>query len=98
MDSNKWKYDFMFATDIFEKLNEINVVLQGKEVLVNNLYLHVKAFQTKLSLFCRKIEAKNCCYFPLLERKYLKILFKRSWIESMLREKNLTGDSRTSRK
>ena len=69
MESKEWKYDFMFAVDILEMLNELNVKLQGKGLLAHELYMHVKIFHTKLSLFCRQMEAKSFCHFPLLGKE-----------------------------
>ena len=69
MESKEWKYDFMFAVDILEMLNELNMKLQGKGLLAHELYMHVKTFQTKLSLFCRQMEAKSFCHFPLLGKE-----------------------------
>ena len=44
---------FAFATDIMQKINELNKELQGKEIFARDLYLKVKSFQTKLTLFCK---------------------------------------------
>ena len=41
MESKEWKYDFMFAVDILEMLNELNVKLQGKGLLAHELYIRV---------------------------------------------------------
>ena len=51
--NTKWKSDFAFATDIIQKINELNEELQGKGVFAHNLYLKVKSFQTKLTLFAK---------------------------------------------
>ena len=50
--NTEWMSDFAFATDIMQKINELNKKLQGKEVFAYDLYLEeVKSFQTKLTLF-----------------------------------------------
>ncbi|XP_052829707.1 zinc finger BED domain-containing protein 5-like [Octopus bimaculoides] len=41
MDCDEWKYELMFAADVFEKLNELNVKLQRKELLAHEMYKHV---------------------------------------------------------
>ena len=51
MESEEWVCDFAFAVDIMQKLNELNTKLQGKGVFAHELYLEVKAFQSKLKLF-----------------------------------------------
>ena len=50
--------DFVFATDIMQKMNELNKKLQGKEVFAHDLYLEVKLFQTKLTLFGKQMSNK----------------------------------------
>ena len=49
MESDEWICDFAFAVDIMQKLNELNTKLQGKGVFAHELYLEVKAFQSKLN-------------------------------------------------
>ena len=42
----EWKSDVMFAVDIMEKLNELNVKLQGNSIFfAHEMYVHVKVFQ-----------------------------------------------------
>ena len=56
MGSEEWVCDFAFAVDMMQKLNELNTKLQGKGVFAHELYLEVKAFQSKLKLFCQAAE------------------------------------------
>ena len=56
MESEEWVCDFAFAVDIMQKLNELNTKLQGKSVSAHELYLEVKAFQSKLKLFAKQLE------------------------------------------
>ena len=63
----EWRLDFKFAIDIMEKLNELNVKLQGNGIFAHEMYVHVKSFQMKLSLFSRQAGNNRCCYFPLLK-------------------------------
>ena len=61
--------DFAFATDIMQKINELNKKLQGKEVFAYDLYLEVKSFQTKLTLFfAKQMSNENFAHFPLLKQ------------------------------
>ena len=46
----KWRYEMVFAADIFEKLNELNVTFQGKGLLAHEMWNHVKSFRAKLDL------------------------------------------------
>ena len=63
----EWRLDFKFASDIMEKLNELNVKLQGNGIFAHGMYVHVKSFQMKLSLFSRQAGNNRCCHFLLLK-------------------------------
>ena len=60
------KSDFMFAIDIMEKLN---VKLQSNILFAHEIYVYVKSFQAKLSLFSRQAGENRFCHFPLLKQK-----------------------------
>lgn len=51
MESDEWVCDFAFAVNITLKLTESNIKLQGKGVFAHELYLEVKASQTKHFIF-----------------------------------------------
>ena len=57
--NKEWKLDFMFAIEIMEKLNELNVRLQGNCMFAHEMYVHVKSFRAKLSLFSRQASEKS---------------------------------------
>jgi len=63
--NTEWMSDFAFATDIMQKMNELNKELLGKGVFAHDLYLEVKSFQTKLTLFAKQMSNENFAYFPL---------------------------------
>ena len=65
--NEEWKLEFMFAIDILEKLNELNVKLQGNSLFAHEMYVHVKSFQAKLSLFSRQAGNNRFCHLPLLK-------------------------------
>lgn len=67
--NEEWKSDFMFAIDIMEKLNELNVKLQGNGLFAHEMYVHVKSFKAKLSLFSRQACENMFYHFPLLKQK-----------------------------
>ena len=55
MEREEWVCDFVFAVAIMQKLNELHTKLQGKSVFAHELYLEVKAFQSKLKLFAKQL-------------------------------------------
>ena len=68
MESEEWVCDFAFAVDIMQKLNEPNTkLLQGKGVFPSELYLEVKAFQSKLKHFAKQLNEQNFVHFSLLK-------------------------------
>ena len=69
MESEEWVCDFAFAVNIMQKLNELNTKLQGKGVFAHELYLEVKAFQSKLKLFAKQLNEQTFVHFPLLKTR-----------------------------
>ena len=69
MESEEWVCDFAFAVDIMQKLNELNTKLQGKDVFAHDLYLEVKAFQSKLKLVAKQLKEQNFVHFSLLKTR-----------------------------
>ena len=67
--NTEWVSDFAFATNVMQKMNELNKKLQEKEkeVIAHDLYLEVKSFQTKLTLFAKQMSNENFAHFPLLK-------------------------------
>ncbi|XP_037780254.1 general transcription factor II-I repeat domain-containing protein 2B-like [Penaeus monodon] len=61
------------ATDVFEKLNELNVKMQGKEPLAHEMYKHVKSFQAKSSLFSRQASESKFTHFSLLGKEKVPV-------------------------
>jgi len=59
VQNTEWMSDFAFATDIMQKMNELNKELQGKGVFTHDLYLEVKSFQTKFTLFAKQMSKEN---------------------------------------
>ncbi|XP_014670819.1 PREDICTED: general transcription factor II-I repeat domain-containing protein 2-like [Priapulus caudatus] len=66
LSDKNWLSDFAFAVDILSHMNELNVKLQGKDLFVHDMYTHVKAFISKLTLFSRQIANKSFAHFPTL--------------------------------
>ena len=63
----EWVCDFAFATGIMQKMNEFNTKLQGKRVFAHDLYLQIKSFQTKLTLFAKQMFNENFAHFLILK-------------------------------
>ena len=63
----EWRSDFKFAIDIMKMMNKLNVKLQCNGVFAHKKYMHVKAFQMKLSLFSRQAGDNKFCHFSWLK-------------------------------
>ncbi|VDL90618.1 unnamed protein product [Schistocephalus solidus] len=57
---------FGFLTDISSHLNELNLELQGRDVLIANMEAHVRAFEAKLILWEKQLYKGNYVHFPHL--------------------------------
>ncbi|CAL1538021.1 unnamed protein product [Lymnaea stagnalis] len=71
--NGEWKSDFMFAINIMETMNELNVKLQGNSLFAHEIYVHVKSFQANLSLFSRQAGENRFCHFLLLKQKTISL-------------------------
>ena len=67
MKNTEWLSDFAFAVDILDRLNELNVKLQGKGVFAHELFAEIKFFQVKLVLFSRQLKEQNFAHFQTLK-------------------------------
>lgn len=65
--NDEWLLDLCFSVDIVEKLNQLNISLQGKDNLIIDTFNHIKAFQKKLLLFESQLKSNNAHHFPLLK-------------------------------
>ena len=61
--------DMAFLTDITRHLNHLNLLLQGKNQTVSDLYAHINAFENKLALFqdCFSSEPPMLTHFTACE-------------------------------
>jgi len=66
MACEEWRYELMFASDVFEKSHNLNMTLQGKGLFAHEMLRHVRSFQTKVGLFARQAGEGKFCHFPLL--------------------------------
>ena len=65
--NDEWLLDLCFLVDIVNKLNELNISLQGKDNLIVDTFNHIRAFQKKLLLFESLWKINNAHHFPLLK-------------------------------
>ena len=63
----EWVCDLAFSLDILDKLNELNIKLQGKGVFAHELYVEIVSFQVELGLFSTQLSADNFVHFPVLQ-------------------------------
>jgi hypothetical protein len=62
-----WLMALSYLSDIFSKLNELNLSLQGKSFTVLDAYDKIKAFEKKLVLWISYIKNSQFAPFPTLE-------------------------------
>ncbi|GBL83063.1 General transcription factor II-I repeat domain-containing protein 2A [Araneus ventricosus] len=63
-----WLSKFMFFTDICQRVNELNVKLQGTNKTIIVMIDLIRAFDAKLHVFRNDIITKNYKYFPNLKK------------------------------
>ncbi|KAJ4926504.1 hypothetical protein JOQ06_008677 [Pogonophryne albipinna] len=66
LEDDKWVARLAYLADVFTKLNELNLSLQGKESHILKLYDKVQGFTKKLKLWERKCDEGDVSCFPLL--------------------------------
>jgi len=66
LSNDEWLLDLCFLVDIVEKLNQLNISLQGKDNLIIDSCNYINAFQKKLLLFEFQLKNNNVQHFPLL--------------------------------
>ena len=63
-----WISKLAFLTDITHYLNQLNINLQGSDVLVNTAYELIVSFEEKLILWKEQIKKSNFSQFPSVKR------------------------------
>jgi hypothetical protein len=64
-----WISDFAFLVDMTQHLNNLNLQLQRRNQLLNDIFAHVKAFEVKLRLWeiqLTQLTKQNTAHFPTL--------------------------------
>ena len=79
-----WWLRVAFLSDIFDKLNSLNLNLQGVQENIITISSKLKAFKEKLNLWNLNIANENFASFPTVEKNPLKSLMKEE-IEETLR-------------
>ncbi|KAG8454178.1 hypothetical protein GDO86_000717 [Hymenochirus boettgeri] len=64
-----WLQDFAFLVDITEKLNDLNLKLQGKDKHILEMISEVKAFSEKLTLWEKNVMREELKHFPTLNKQ-----------------------------
>lgn len=67
LENIKWLEDFAFLVDITEKINFLNLELQGKEKQIINMISDVQAFSSKLAYWENKLKNGDVQHFPTLQ-------------------------------
>lgn len=72
LEEPTWLRDFGFLTDITEKLNELNLQLQGKDKNILQMISEIKSFIAKLELWEKNLRQGNLKHFPSLKEQVEK--------------------------
>jgi hypothetical protein len=70
-----WISDFAFLVDMTQHLNDLNLQLQGRNQLVNDIFAHVKAFEVKLRLSEIQLTNQNTALFSNLNDRAKSVSF-----------------------
>ena len=62
-----WLSTLAYLSDVFSKLNELNLSLQGNSLTVLNAHDKIKGFERKLGLWVSCVKQRNFSPFPTLE-------------------------------
>jgi len=71
--SNKhWQYKLAYLSDIFSKLNELNLSLQGKTINILSANSKIKSFKKKILLWISCLESRNVVHFSSLHDLHIQ--------------------------
>ncbi|XP_065672071.1 general transcription factor II-I repeat domain-containing protein 2A-like [Hydra vulgaris] len=73
--NSKFLQDLTFLVGITKHLNDLNIILQGKNKLVTTMFDNIRAFQTKLLLWKRQIEQENLVHFESMKLQDQNFMF-----------------------
>ena len=72
LESESWNHDFLYLCDITDHLNDLNLQLQRKDLLIFQLVGAVKAFKMKLRLFRSQLLKGEMTHFPICAQHILQ--------------------------
>ena len=97
LDDENWLTDLAFLEDLTAHLNEVNMHLQGENLLISIMFQTISVFQMKLKLRQTQIKANNFMLFDTLAKhnsvnseKYAVLVFQfetRTWKHFKIFEK-----------
>ena len=67
LEDGQWLTDLAFLTDVTNKINDLNLELQGKGKHIANMISSVNAFKTKLRLLLSRLQRCDLRSFPHME-------------------------------
>ena len=65
-EDSKWIARLALLTDICCHLNDLNLKLQGKDLLITDMFSHVAAFEVKLRLWQSQLSRGQTTHCPCL--------------------------------
>jgi hypothetical protein len=68
LNDRSWLLDLAFLADITEKLNSLNLDLQGKDKDVAHMISSINSFKAKLTLWMSQIKSKSLVHFPNMKK------------------------------
>ncbi|UYV63802.1 hypothetical protein LAZ67_2005701 [Cordylochernes scorpioides] len=83
MMSDVWWLRVSFLGDIFDKLNSLNLNLQGAQKNIITISTKLKAFKEKLSLWNLNIAKENFASFPMVQENPSKSIIKKEVEETL---------------
>ncbi|UYV80814.1 hypothetical protein LAZ67_19001858 [Cordylochernes scorpioides] len=83
MMSDVWWLRVSFLGDIFDKLNSLNLNLQGAQENIITISTKLKAFKEKLSLWNLNIAKENFASFPMVQENPSKSIIKKEVEETL---------------
>ncbi|UYV70706.1 hypothetical protein LAZ67_8000334 [Cordylochernes scorpioides] len=83
MMSDVWWLRVSFLGDIFDKLNSLNLNLQGAQENIITISTKLKAFKEKLSIWNLNIAKENFASFPMVQENPSKSIIKKEVEETL---------------
>jgi hypothetical protein len=68
LKDSKWIARLAFLTDVCEHLNKLNIKLQGKNLLITDMFSQITGFETKLRLWASQISRGMTNHFTRLSQ------------------------------